>query len=352
MKMSCRLAPTRSLTVRFVATMLAGLVFPAWADEAPTPPTRIIPPLREPVSPEALEQPNRVDDETEDDQGPGVPYPALWTAAGVGPLERIEPSNVQHLGISDLDNVEVDDPGEFSAELEITWEHFESDDSSEQELELEIQYGLTSWLSSKLTLPYVWAGPNSELDHSGGDDLEIEFKTFLARFERLDIGTVSEINFPTGSSKVDAGEGYEAENKLSLSYYPLEHFAVHGNVGLISEEGDLAARHICSVAVHWVMREDLEFQSEYRLEGDSDDFRDEVEYYFFLNYLPNETWNFQLVLRGEYEDGEHPLEFGPGVMSEFPLGDELELQLNLGAFVGLTDETEDYGLRAQCSFGF
>lgn len=277
---------------------------------------------------------------------------ALWTATGVGETERIEPSFMQHLGIFDIDNVEVDDKGEFSAEIETTWEHYASEDSAEQELELEIQYGLSSWLSSKLTIPYVWAGPNSEEEHSAFDDLQIEFKTLLLRYHKVDIGTVTEIKFPTGSSRIGVGENFEGENKLAVSIYPNENLAFHLNAGLTHEEGNFEASQIYSLACHWLITEQLHLQSEYRIEGFSHDEGEEIDYHVLINYISGTCWEAQLAFNGEHEDSEDKLEFGPGIIMEWPIGESAELQFNLGAFIGVTKATENHGIRGQLSLSF
>lgn len=279
--------------------------------------------------------------------------PAVWTAAGVGEVERIEPSNMQHLGIQDLVTVEVEDKGALSAELELTWESFPSANSSEQEIELELQYGITSWLSSKLTLPYIWAGPDSKDEHSGMDDIQLELKTLLFRFHKIDIGTETEIAFPTGSTKVGAGEEFSAENKLVFSIYPHEDLAFHASIGLNHEEKDFTESHLYSLAMQWAISEKYHIQCEYGFQGDDFSFDQEAEYHLLLNYLNSERLELQFVLRGEMEDDEHILEIGPGFKSEIPLGfGDMELQIDLGAFAGITQETEDYGARGLFSISF
>lgn len=278
--------------------------------------------------------------------------PALWNTNYVAGIERLEPNNVQHLGISNIDNVEVKDLGYFSAEVELTWEHFESDDSAEQEIELEIEYGISSWLSTKATLPDIWAGPDSKEKESGFDDMGLEFKTLLFRSPSFDIGSVHEVTFPTGSHTVGAGDAYAGENKLLISYFPRPDLAFHLNAGMINEEGDFFGGHIYSLACHWLINDQWHFQTAYQVEGDSETFDEEVDYHSVINFLHSDDWQFQIGLRGEIEDDEHVIEIGSGFKYEFPLGEYLEVQLNLGAFAGLTNETEDWGLRSQLSISY
>ena len=118
------------------------------------------------------------------------------------------------------------------------------------------------------------------------------------------------------------------------------------------KEGDFAAKHIYSLAAHWVITDALHLQSQYSIEGISEGLREEVEYHVLLNYIQSDTLEFEFCVKGKIEEGVHEVEVGPGIKSEFAVDDGSEIQMDIGAFVGLTNETENYGIRSQCSFQF
>jgi Putative MetA-pathway of phenol degradation len=201
------------------------------------------------------------------------------------------------------ENVYVQDRGEWVGV--VAGSFAKGSDEKEWELEGEVKYGLTDRFQLSGEVPLVYVDPDGEDSHFGVGDLTLAANYNIFQQDTWAVAIRNAFILPTGASSRDLGGGEFVWEPSLLAYARVGRGEIYGGVG--EDFGDDADHLIYTAAAVWPL-------------------------------CPRTVG--VLELDGTTGGGEDTLYFVPGTYVHF--GEKT--QLGVGVPIGLTDDSDDWGV--------